>query len=65
MDTAADCKLYSLSLNGLLESIAGKHTVNCDSELMFIGNQYDISRLSDDKETSTLVIVFPDRAWTP
>uniref|UniRef100_K1Q2B4 Tripartite motif-containing protein 2 n=1 Tax=Magallana gigas TaxID=29159 RepID=K1Q2B4_MAGGI len=41
----------------------GLHTVNSDSELIYIDEEYDISKQSTDTETDTTFIQRPDFKW--
>ncbi|XP_078312218.1 uncharacterized protein LOC144618950 [Crassostrea virginica] len=43
----------------------GKHTVNCDSELIYIDEEKNINKLSSDMKTTTTLIKLTDTAWEP
>ena len=51
------------SLEDVLGSVKGKHTVNSNRELIYIDKNYNISKLSDDMKTTTILIDNPDPSW--
>ena len=63
MDTATRKAVYRLE--GSLEFESGKHTVNCDSELIYIEKQDNINKLSADMNRNTLLIDKTDPEWKP
>nr|XP_022312702.1 uncharacterized protein LOC111117756 [Crassostrea virginica]XP_022312703.1 uncharacterized protein LOC111117756 [Crassostrea virginica]XP_022312704.1 uncharacterized protein LOC111117756 [Crassostrea virginica] len=60
-DTATGKTIYSLK--GSSESDSGNHTVNRESELIYIDNHYKIRKLSADMKTTTLLIDETDPKW--
>ena len=52
-------------LKDSLVSITGKHTVNSDRELIYIDKNKNISKLSADMNTPTLLIDETDPEWKP
>ncbi|XP_078321076.1 uncharacterized protein LOC144621521 [Crassostrea virginica] len=48
-----------------LDTGIGKHTVNCEGELIYIDKEYNIIRLSNDMKTTTTLIKHTDKTWTP
>ena len=60
-DTATGKTIYSLK--GSSESDSGNHTVNRESELIYIDNHYKIRKLSADMKTPTLLIDETDPKW--
>ena len=63
IDTAAGKTIYRLTDYSELES--GNHTVNSESELIYIDDNANISKLSTDMKTTTLLIDKTDPVWTP
>ncbi|XP_022311745.1 uncharacterized protein LOC111116982 isoform X2 [Crassostrea virginica] len=63
IDTAAGNTIYRLTDYSELES--GNHTVNSESELIYIDDNANISKLSTDMKTTTLLIDKTDPVWTP
>nr|XP_022336323.1 uncharacterized protein LOC111132793 [Crassostrea virginica] len=63
-DTATGKQLHSVE--NLLEPWGyGKHTVNCDSELIYIHKDKNINKLSSDMKTTTTLIKHTDTTWKP
>ena len=60
-DTATGKTIYSLK--GSSEWDSGNHTVNRESELIYIDNHYKIRKLSADMKTTTLLIDETDPKW--
>lgn len=46
-------------------SLLGFHTVNKDGELIFIDNNYNIKKLSNDMKTTITIIETTDSIWRP
>nr|XP_022336321.1 uncharacterized protein LOC111132790 [Crassostrea virginica] len=44
---------------------SGIHTVNCDSELIYIDQDLNINKLSSDMKTTTTLIEHIDKTWEP
>ena len=63
IDTATGNAIYRLKDTSGLDS--GKHTVNNDSELIYINNHDTISKLSADMKTTTLLIDKTEPEWDP
>nr|XP_022337217.1 uncharacterized protein LOC111133281 isoform X1 [Crassostrea virginica]XP_022337218.1 uncharacterized protein LOC111133281 isoform X1 [Crassostrea virginica]XP_022337220.1 uncharacterized protein LOC111133281 isoform X1 [Crassostrea virginica]XP_022337221.1 uncharacterized protein LOC111133281 isoform X1 [Crassostrea virginica]XP_022337222.1 uncharacterized protein LOC111133281 isoform X1 [Crassostrea virginica]XP_022337223.1 uncharacterized protein LOC111133281 isoform X1 [Crassostrea virg len=61
-DTATGKQLHSVKDS--LDSLTGKHTVNCDSELIYIDNDKNINKLSSDLKTTATLIKHTDKTWT-
>ncbi|XP_078312224.1 uncharacterized protein LOC144618953 [Crassostrea virginica] len=61
-DTTTGKELHSVthSLNSL-----GIHTVNCDSELIYIDKDKNINKLSSDMKTTKTLIKHTDTTWEP
>ncbi|XP_078330897.1 uncharacterized protein LOC144624798 [Crassostrea virginica] len=53
------------SVEDVLESHSGNHTINSDRELIYIDNHFNIRKLSDDMKTTTLLIDNPGFSWVP
>ncbi|XP_078311372.1 uncharacterized protein LOC144618684 [Crassostrea virginica] len=67
-DTATCKQLHSVnnSLNDKSLLFApGLHTVNCDSELIYIDKDNNINKLSSDMKTTTTLIKHTDTTWEP
>nr|XP_022337250.1 uncharacterized protein LOC111133289 [Crassostrea virginica] len=62
-DTATGKQLHSVE--HLLYSRTGIHTVNCDSELIYIDKDRNINKLSSDMKTTTTLIKHTDTTWRP
>ncbi|XP_078327680.1 uncharacterized protein LOC144623214 [Crassostrea virginica] len=62
-DTATGKQLHSVEHP--LHSVSGIHTVNCDSELIYIDEDKNINKLSSDMETTTTLIKHTDTTWEP
>ncbi|XP_078311661.1 uncharacterized protein LOC111135302 isoform X3 [Crassostrea virginica] len=62
-DTATGKRLHSVEHS--LISSRGKHTVNCDSELIYVDKDKNISKLSSDMKTTTTLIKHTDKTWEP
>nr|XP_022288007.1 uncharacterized protein LOC111100420 [Crassostrea virginica] len=62
-DTATGKQLHSVEDS--LGSGSGIHTVNCESELIYIDNEYNIIKLCNDMETTTTLIKHTDTTWEP
>ncbi|XP_078311371.1 uncharacterized protein LOC111133290 [Crassostrea virginica] len=62
-DTATGKQLHSV--DDSLHSVSGKHTVNCDSELIYIDEEKNINKLSRDTKTTTTLIKHTDTKWKP
>nr|XP_022337252.1 uncharacterized protein LOC111133291 [Crassostrea virginica]XP_022337254.1 uncharacterized protein LOC111133291 [Crassostrea virginica]XP_022337255.1 uncharacterized protein LOC111133291 [Crassostrea virginica] len=62
-DTATGKQLHSVEHPSNLFS--GKHTVNCDSELICIDKDENINKLSSDMKTTTPLIKHTDKTWEP
>nr|XP_022337229.1 uncharacterized protein LOC111133282 isoform X1 [Crassostrea virginica]XP_022337230.1 uncharacterized protein LOC111133282 isoform X1 [Crassostrea virginica]XP_022337231.1 uncharacterized protein LOC111133282 isoform X1 [Crassostrea virginica]XP_022337232.1 uncharacterized protein LOC111133282 isoform X1 [Crassostrea virginica]XP_022337233.1 uncharacterized protein LOC111133282 isoform X1 [Crassostrea virginica]XP_022337235.1 uncharacterized protein LOC111133282 isoform X1 [Crassostrea virg len=44
---------------------SGKHTVNCDSELIYVHKDNNINKLSSDMKTTTTLIKHTNTIWEP
>nr|XP_022340950.1 uncharacterized protein LOC111135302 isoform X1 [Crassostrea virginica] len=62
-DTATGKQLHSVKDS--LHSWTGIHTVNCDSELIYIDKDKHIIKLSSDMKTTTKLIKHTDTTWRP
>ncbi|XP_078311593.1 uncharacterized protein LOC144618779 isoform X2 [Crassostrea virginica] len=62
-DTATGKQLHSVENS--LDSWTGKHTVNCEGELIYIDKEYNIIKLCNDMETTTTLIKHTDTTWEP
>ncbi|XP_078327689.1 uncharacterized protein LOC111117750 isoform X4 [Crassostrea virginica] len=62
-DTATGKQLHSVENS--LDSWRGIHTVNCDSELIYIDEDKNINKLSSDMKTTTTLIKHTDKTWRP
>ncbi|XP_078312213.1 uncharacterized protein LOC111133298 [Crassostrea virginica] len=62
-DTATGKQLHSVEHPSNLFS--GKHTVNCDSELIYIDTDLNINKISSDMKTTTTLIKHTDTTWRP
>ncbi|XP_078311653.1 uncharacterized protein LOC111135301 [Crassostrea virginica] len=62
-DTATGKQLHSVE--DPLNSWYGIHTVNCDSELIYIDKDFNINKLSSDMKISTTLIKHTDTTWKP
>nr|XP_022312642.1 uncharacterized protein LOC111117739 [Crassostrea virginica]XP_022312643.1 uncharacterized protein LOC111117739 [Crassostrea virginica]XP_022312644.1 uncharacterized protein LOC111117739 [Crassostrea virginica]XP_022312645.1 uncharacterized protein LOC111117739 [Crassostrea virginica]XP_022312646.1 uncharacterized protein LOC111117739 [Crassostrea virginica]XP_022312647.1 uncharacterized protein LOC111117739 [Crassostrea virginica]XP_022312648.1 uncharacterized protein LOC111117739 [Crasso len=62
-DTATGKQLHSVEDS--LDSNSGKHTVNCDCELIYIDKEYNIIKLCNDMKTTTTLIKHTDKTWEP
>ena len=63
IDTSTGKTIYRLNNSAVLES--GIHTVNSDSELIYIDNLYNICKVAADMKTTTLLKGESDPEWTP
>nr|XP_022337227.1 uncharacterized protein LOC111133281 isoform X3 [Crassostrea virginica] len=63
-DTATGKQLHSVE-DPLQYSGDGIHTVNCDSELIYIDKDENINKLSSDMKTTATLIKHTDTTWTP
>ncbi|XP_078341903.1 uncharacterized protein LOC111100239 [Crassostrea virginica] len=61
-DTATGKQLHSVE--DPLHSVTGKHTVNCEGELIYIDKECNIIKLCNDMETTTTLIKHTDTTWT-
>nr|XP_022337251.1 uncharacterized protein LOC111133290 [Crassostrea virginica] len=61
-DTATGKHIHSVEHS--LDSGTGKHTVNCDSELIYIDKDNNINKLSSDMKITTTLIKHTDTTWT-
>ncbi|XP_078321430.1 uncharacterized protein LOC111113944 isoform X1 [Crassostrea virginica] len=48
-----------------LDSATGIHTVNCEGELIYIDEEYNIIKLCNDMKTTTTLIKHTDTTWKP
>ncbi|XP_078341859.1 uncharacterized protein LOC111101543 isoform X1 [Crassostrea virginica] len=62
-DTATGKQLHSVEHS--LGSRTGIHTVNCEGELIYIDNEYNIIKLCNDMKTTTTLIKHTDTTWEP
>nr|XP_022291717.1 uncharacterized protein LOC111103019 [Crassostrea virginica]XP_022291718.1 uncharacterized protein LOC111103019 [Crassostrea virginica]XP_022291720.1 uncharacterized protein LOC111103019 [Crassostrea virginica]XP_022291721.1 uncharacterized protein LOC111103019 [Crassostrea virginica]XP_022291722.1 uncharacterized protein LOC111103019 [Crassostrea virginica] len=62
-DTATGKQLHSVENS--LDSGTGKHTVNCEGELIYIDEEYNIIKLCNDMKTTTTLIKHTDKTWEP
>nr|XP_022289062.1 uncharacterized protein LOC111101074 [Crassostrea virginica] len=62
-DTATGKQLHSVEDS--FGSWSGKHTVNCEGELIYIDKEYNIIKLCNDMETTTTLIKHTDTTWIP
>nr|XP_022312626.1 uncharacterized protein LOC111117735 isoform X2 [Crassostrea virginica] len=62
-DTATGKQLHSVE--DPLDSGDGKHTVNCEGELIYIDEDKNVNKLSSDMETTTTLIKHTDKTWIP
>ncbi|XP_078312217.1 uncharacterized protein LOC111133292 isoform X3 [Crassostrea virginica] len=62
-DTATGKQLHSVKDS--LHFDTGLHTVNCDSELIYIDKDLNTNKLSSDMKTTTTFIKHTDTTWTP
>ncbi|XP_078327693.1 uncharacterized protein LOC111105198 [Crassostrea virginica] len=62
-DTATGKQLHSVEHS--LGSDFGKHTVNCEGELIYIDKEYNIIKLCNDMKTTTTLIKHTDKTWEP
>nr|XP_022289264.1 uncharacterized protein LOC111101188 [Crassostrea virginica] len=60
-DTATGKQLHSVEHSLYLDS--GKHTVNCEGELIYIDKEYNIIKLCNDMKTTTTLIKHTDTTW--
>ncbi|XP_078327773.1 uncharacterized protein LOC111117745 [Crassostrea virginica] len=63
VDTATGKQLHSVEDS--LNSVSGKHTVNCEGELIYIDKEYNIIKLCNDMKTTTTLIKHTDKTWYP
>ena len=64
-DTATGKKLHSVENPLHSWSTPGLHTVNCDSELIYIDKDKNINKLSSDMKTTATLIKHTDKTWKP
>nr|XP_022303175.1 uncharacterized protein LOC111110814 [Crassostrea virginica]XP_022303252.1 uncharacterized protein LOC111110814 [Crassostrea virginica]XP_022303323.1 uncharacterized protein LOC111110814 [Crassostrea virginica] len=62
-DTATGKQLHSVEDSS--HSWTGKHTVNCEGELIYIDNECNIIKLCNDMKTTTTLIKHTDTTWRP
>nr|XP_022337263.1 uncharacterized protein LOC111133295 [Crassostrea virginica] len=62
-DTATCKQLHSVKDS--LHSLTGIHTMNCDSELIYIDKDKNTNKLSSDTKTTTTLIKHTDTTWRP
>ncbi|XP_078327654.1 uncharacterized protein LOC144623210 isoform X2 [Crassostrea virginica] len=62
-DTATGKQLHSVEHS--LDSLTGKHTVNCEGELIYIDKENNIIKLCNDMKTTTTLIKHTDKTWKP
>nr|XP_022287573.1 uncharacterized protein LOC111100199 [Crassostrea virginica] len=62
-DTATGKQLHSVEHS--LHSGSGKHTVNCEGELIYIDKDFNIIKLCNDMKTTTTLIKHTDTTWEP
>ncbi|XP_078341081.1 uncharacterized protein LOC144627568 isoform X2 [Crassostrea virginica] len=62
-DTATGKQLHSVEDS--LYSVIGKHTVNCEGELIYIDKKRNIIKLCNDMKTTTTLIKHTDTIWKP
>nr|XP_022340949.1 uncharacterized protein LOC111135301 [Crassostrea virginica] len=62
-DTATGKQLHSVEDS--LYYGTGKHTVNCDSELIYVDKDNNINKLSSDMKTTATLIKQTDTTWRP
>nr|XP_022287301.1 uncharacterized protein LOC111100024 isoform X2 [Crassostrea virginica] len=62
-DTATGKKLHSVE--HLFHTGIGRHTVNCEGELIYIDKDCNIIRLCNDMKTTTTLIKRTDTTWDP
>ncbi|XP_078311948.1 uncharacterized protein LOC144618868 [Crassostrea virginica] len=62
-DTATGKQLHRVEHS--LGSGTGKHTVNCEGELIYIDNECNIIKLCNDMKTTTTLIKHTDTTWIP
>nr|XP_022312688.1 uncharacterized protein LOC111117750 isoform X2 [Crassostrea virginica] len=62
-DTATGKQLHSVK--DPLGSGTGIHTVNCEGELIYIDEEYNIIKLCNDMKTTTTLIKHTDKTWEP
>nr|XP_022296434.1 uncharacterized protein LOC111106169 [Crassostrea virginica] len=62
-DTATGKQVHSVEHS--LHSDIGKHTVNCEGELIYIDEEYNIIKLCNDMKTTTKFIIRTDTTWRP
>nr|XP_022288143.1 uncharacterized protein LOC111100487 [Crassostrea virginica]XP_022288144.1 uncharacterized protein LOC111100487 [Crassostrea virginica] len=63
-DTATGKQLHSVE-HSLQYSDSGKHTVNCEGELIYIDKERNIIKLCNDMKTTTTLIKHTDKTWRP
>nr|XP_022294178.1 uncharacterized protein LOC111104488 [Crassostrea virginica]XP_022294179.1 uncharacterized protein LOC111104488 [Crassostrea virginica]XP_022294180.1 uncharacterized protein LOC111104488 [Crassostrea virginica]XP_022294181.1 uncharacterized protein LOC111104488 [Crassostrea virginica] len=61
IDTATGTQLHSVEHS----LYSGLHTVNCEGELIYIDNEYNIIKLCNDMKTTTTLIKYTDKTWGP
>ncbi|XP_078311701.1 uncharacterized protein LOC111100413 isoform X1 [Crassostrea virginica] len=62
-DTATGKQLHSVEHS--LQTGSGKHTVNCEGELIYIDKGRNIIKLCNDMKTTTTLIKHTDKTWEP
>ncbi|XP_078327812.1 uncharacterized protein LOC111117749 [Crassostrea virginica] len=62
-DTATGKQLHCVEDSS--HSWNGKHTVNCEGELIYIDKEYNIIKLCNDMKTTTTLIKHTDTTWKP
>ncbi|XP_078321560.1 uncharacterized protein LOC111104490 [Crassostrea virginica] len=61
-DTSTGKQLHSVE-HSLQDLGTGIHTVNCEGELIYIDNEYNIIKLCIDLKTTTTLIKHTDKTW--
>ncbi|XP_078327656.1 uncharacterized protein LOC144623211 isoform X1 [Crassostrea virginica] len=62
-DTATGKQLHSVEHS--LNSGTGIHTMNCEGELIYIDEEWNIIKLCNDMKTTTTLIKHTDKTWEP
>nr|XP_022287572.1 uncharacterized protein LOC111100198 isoform X2 [Crassostrea virginica] len=62
-DTTTGKQLHSVEHS--LALLTGRHTVNCEGELIYIDKEYNIIKLCNDMKTTTTLIKHTDTTWKP
>nr|XP_022302688.1 uncharacterized protein LOC111110476 isoform X3 [Crassostrea virginica] len=64
IDTALGNILHSVN-DSLHEAVCGKHTVNCECELLYIDEEENIIKLCNDMQTTTTILKHTDPTKEP